>query len=126
MKRLHFRAVGYWWLKPHTLLNIDDVGGDITEGSVLHFGVLLGPLFVHIRSLVVEEGLHRGFLTVVGVQALDLALSGGRLPADQHAPICGHSCLECQVLLGCKGACALEMALARGNRLEIDVFIVRC
>ena len=71
VKRLHFRAVGHWHLEPDILLNIDDVRGDVAEGSVLHFGVLLGPLVVHIRRLVVEEGLHRGFLAVVGVQTLD-------------------------------------------------------
>ena len=75
LKGLHFRAVGSWSLESHILLNIDDIGRDVSKNSFFHLGVLLSPFFITIRSLVVIEWVHAHHLAVVGVLTLQNATS---------------------------------------------------
>ena len=123
LKRLHFMAVGYWCLEPNILLNIDDVRGNVTKGSIFHLRVLLLPFIIQIRSLVVEKRLHT-HLTVIRV----LTLEDQTIVrfAIMKILICDHTVFGFQLLLHTKGALALHIASTGGCGLKVDIFIVSC
>ena len=123
LKRLHFMAVGYWYLESDILLNIDDIRGNVTKSSVFHLGLLLLPFIIKIRSFMVEKRLHTH---VAIIRVLTLEDQTIVWFAFMKILICDHTVFRFQLLIHTKGALALHIASSRGYGLKVDIFIVSC